>query len=229
LNEQLLSLQEQERSELARELHDEVSPFLFAINIDAASASRLLAQDHTGEARDHVQSIVEAIRHIQQQVRRMLGRLRPIGLEELGLPDAIENIVDFWRRRRPEIRYEIAISAECDGLQGLAAVTICRIVQEALSNAVRHADPQLITVAIDHDRSARHDRDEIMVEVADDGRGNGEPHRIGYGLLGITERVKAMGGRLTLSNKAGAGFAVTAMLPYPWAVERVPAPRQSVE
>jgi len=227
LNEQLLTLQEQERSDLAGDLHDEVSPFLFAINIDAASAARLLAQDRTIEARDHVQSIAEAVRHIQQQVRRMLGRLRPIGLEELGLPEAIENIVVFWRRRRPEIHYEVAVSAECDDLPELAAATVCRIVQEALSNAVRHADPRLITVAIGRDRNTRQERDEIIVEVADDGRGMGEPNRIGYGLLGISERVKAMGGRLTLCNRPAAGFAVMAALPCPRAVERVLASVQA--
>lgn len=229
LTEQLVTLQEQERSDLARDLHDEVSPFLFAINIDAASASRLLAQERTSDARDHVQSIAEAVRHIQQQVRRMLGRLRPIGLEELGLPEAIENIVGFWRRRRPEIRYQVAVSAECDGLPELQAATICRIVQEALSNAVRHADPKLITVAIDRDCTTRHDRDEIVVEVADDGRGMGEPNRIGYGLLGIGERVRATGGRLTLSNGLGAGFAVTAMLPCPRTADCGLAPAPAAE
>ncbi|MGH7063650.1 MAG: histidine kinase, partial [Stellaceae bacterium] len=104
LNEQLLTLQEQERGELARDLHDEVSPFLFAVNTDAASASRLLAEARNAEADEHIQSIADAVSHIQQQVRRMLGRLRPVGLDDLGLAAAIENLVAFWRRRRPQIR-----------------------------------------------------------------------------------------------------------------------------
>ena len=116
LNEQLLTLQEQERSDLARDLHDEVSPFLFAINVDAATASRLMREGRATEARGHVQSITDAVRHMQRQVRSMLGRLRPIGLTEFGLREAIENTVGFWRRRRPEIRYEVTISAECDDL-----------------------------------------------------------------------------------------------------------------
>ena len=116
LNEQLLTLQEQERSDLARDLHDEVSPFLFAINVDAATASRLMRGGRATEARGHVQSITDAVRHMQRQVRSMLGRLRPIGLTEFGLREAIENTVGFWRRRRPEIRYEVTISAECDDL-----------------------------------------------------------------------------------------------------------------
>jgi two-component system, NarL family, sensor histidine kinase UhpB len=215
LNEQLLTLQEQERSDLARDLHDEVSPFLFAINIDAASASRLLNDGRADEARDRVQSIADAVRPMQRQVRSMLGRLRPVGLDEFGLREAIENMIAFWRQRRPEIRYQLAISTECEGLGELVGLTICRIVQECLSNAVRHAGPTLITVSVD-----REDAD-VRVEVADDGGGMPEPRRPGYGLVGIGERVKAIGGSLSFSNKPGQGFAVAAVLPC--ASEQQPA------
>jgi two-component system, NarL family, sensor histidine kinase UhpB len=207
LNEQLLTLQEQERSELARDLHDEVSPFLFAINIDAASASRLLNDGRADEARERVQSIADAVRPMQRQVRSMLGRLRPIGLDEFGLREAIENMIAFWRQRRPEIRYQLAISAECEGLGELLGLTICRIVQESLSNAVRHAGPTLITVSVDRENA------DVRVEVADDGGGMPEPRRPGYGLVGIGERVKAIGGSLSFSNKPAQGFAVAAVLP----------------
>jgi two-component system, NarL family, sensor histidine kinase UhpB len=208
LNELLLTLQEQERNELARDLHDEVSPFLFAIAVDVASAARLLSAGRATEARDHVQSIADLIRPMQRQVRSMLGRLRPIGLEEFGLREAIENMIAFWRRRRPEIRYQLVVSTACDGLGEFVGRTICRIAQESLSNAVRHADPSLITVSVD-----RHG-EEVRVEITDDGRGMSESSRPGYGLVGIGERVRAMGGSLTFSNKPGEGFAVTAVLPY---------------
>jgi two-component system sensor histidine kinase UhpB len=207
LNEQLLTIQEQERTELARDMHDEVSPFLFAINIDAASASRMLSEGRTAEAREHVQSITDAVRPMQRQVRSMLGRLHPIGLEEFGLREAIENMIAFWRRRRPEIRYQLVVSADCERLSQLTSRTICRIVQESLSNAVRHGDPALITVSIDHQS------EEVRVQITDDGRGMSEPSRLGYGLVGIGERVRAMGGRLTLSNEPGKGFAAAAVLP----------------
>ena len=207
LNEQLLTIQEQERSELARDLHDEVSPFLFAINIDAASASRMLSEGRTAEARGHVQSITDAVRPMQRQVRSMLGRLHPIGLEEFGLREAIENMIGFWRRRRPEIRYQLVVSVDCERLSQLTSRTICRIVQESLSNAVRHADPTLITVSIDCQSA------EVWVQITDDGRGMSEPGRLGYGLVGIGERVRAMGGRLTFCNEPGKGFAAAAVLP----------------
>jgi len=222
LNEQILNLQEEERGELARDLHDEVSPYLFAINIDAATASRLLNEGRATAADQHIQSIADAVRHMQRQVRRMLGRLRPIGLAEFGLRDAIENVVAFWRRRRPEIRYQVVVSGECEGIGGLVGTTICRIVQEAVSNAVRHAEPRLVTISIQRERNIGQDRDEVRVTVADDGAGMREPSRLGFGLVGISERVGAVGGRLTFSNRSGAGFAVTAVLPSERARDQVP-------
>jgi two-component system, NarL family, sensor histidine kinase UhpB len=224
LNEQLLSLQEEERADFARDLHDEVSPFLFAINVDAATASRLIAQHRPTESLDNIQSIAEASRQAQDRVRRILGRLRPIALEELELSEAIENIVGFWRRRRREIRFLVRISPECENLPDLAGMTVCRIVQEALSNAVRHADPQVIAIAIDGHCGSRHDGGAITVEITDDGRGMEEPNRVGYGLLGIGERVNAMGGRLTLSNPPGGGFVVSAVLSCPPTTDRQLSP-----
>jgi len=207
LNEQLLTLQEQERSELARDLHDEVSPYLFAIAADAASASRLLNEARTSAAGENVQAIADAVRQMQRQVRQMLSRLRPVGLAEFGLRGAIENLVAFWRRRRPEIAFEIAISTECEDLGDLVGVTICRIIQESLSNAVRHAAPSLIKIGVERDR------EDVRVVVTDDGRGMRESSRLGYGLVGISERVGAIGGSLSFSNKCGEGLTVMAVLP----------------
>jgi two-component system, NarL family, sensor histidine kinase UhpB len=217
LNERLLTLQEEERGELARDLHDEVSPYLFAINADAATASRLIADGRARDAAAHVGSIAEAVRHMQRQVRRMLARLRPIGLAEFGLREAIENVVAFWRRRRPEIRYEVTISPECEDLTDVIGTAICRIAQEALSNAVRHAEPELVTIAIERERDVETGRDEVRLTVSDNGRGMREPERLGYGLVGITERVSALGGGLSFSSQSEEGFAVIAALPYPQA------------
>lgn len=229
LNEQLLTLQEQERNALARDLHDEVSPYLFAINIDAATTHRLLQEGHSSEACGHLHGISEAVRHMQRQVRIMLGRLRPIELTDFGLIEQIENIVAFWRRRCPEIRYQVAVSAGCEGVGEPVSTTICRIIQECLSNAVRHAGPTIIMVSVYRSRDDHDGRGQVRVEVADDGLGMRDPSRMGYGLLGISERVKAIGGELTFSNRSAAGFALSVLLPFAAEHEEVAASSQGGE
>jgi signal transduction histidine kinase len=145
----------------------------------------------------------------------MLGRLRPVGLAEFGLNAAIGNIVEFWRRRHPQIDYRVTISPNCEGLGEVIDSTIYRIVQEALSNAVRHGQPTMITVSVGracHGEDSRHD---VVIEVFDDGHGMDDSAGVGYGLIGMSERVRVMGGRLALSPRPGAGLAVKAVLPSP--------------
>jgi two-component system, NarL family, sensor histidine kinase UhpB len=214
LNEQLLTLQEEERGELARDLHDEVSPYLFAISADAATASRLLAEARAKDAAEHILSISEAVRYMQRQVRRMLDRLRPVGLAEFGLREAIEYLVAFWRRRCPEIRYEVMIAPGCEDLGGLVGTAACRIIQEALGNAVRHAEARRVRIAVERNSDTEAD-DVVRVTVIDDGHGAPEPVRLGYGLVGIRERVDAIGGQLSFSTGSGEGFTVIAVLPAP--------------
>jgi two-component system sensor histidine kinase UhpB len=228
LNEQLLTLQEDERSRLARDLHDEIGPFLFAINVDAANIVRQIDAGRLAPIRSHVQSIAEAVGHMQKQVRSMLGRLRPIGLAEFGLAEAIGNLIEFWQRRYPDIVFRFEIAPETESFGELIDPTIFRVVQECLSNAVRHSQPTGITVSIGQERGARDDHEEVVVSVADNGQGMTAPSGTGYGLLGMSERVKAMGGTLTIASQPGAGLTVTAAIPYPPAgsptgIERVAA------
>ncbi|HEY7991158.1 MAG TPA: histidine kinase [Stellaceae bacterium] len=210
LTGELLTLQEQERGDIARDLHDEVGPLLFGINVDAANISRALANGGTGTVAEHLRSITEAVGHMQRQVRDMLGRLRPIGLEEFGLAAAIENLVEFWRRRHPEIAYEVEIGDDMDGFGESTDLVIYRIVQEGLSNALRHGRPSRVGIEIVRDEAAA-----IVVRVADDGGGCDGGAAPGYGLLGMSERVKNAGGRFVIDSVTGRGLIVTAVLPPP--------------
>ena len=211
LNEELVGLQQQERSDLARDLHDDVGPYLFAINVDASNITRHLREGKLTAITGHAAAIAEAVRHLQEQVRRMLARLRPIGLAEFGLADAIANLVEFWRRRRPEIDYrlDMAPSAQCFG--DVIDTTIFRIVQEAVNNAIRHSAPSAICINICLARTEG--REVVKVTVTDDGRGAAVGPIMGYGLLGISERVKAIGGSLDLVSASGEGFTLAAAIP----------------
>ncbi len=211
LTGELLTLQEQERGDIAHDLHDEVGPFLFGINVDVANISRAVQAGRAGQIAEHLRSITDAVGHMQRQVRDMLGRLRPIGLEEFGLAAAIDNLVEFWRRRNPDIRYRVDIADGVESFGETIDLVIFRIVQEGLSNSIRHGQPTRVGVAVE--RGAV--EGPIVVRVEDDGGGIENDAALGYGLLGMTERVKAVGGRLSIDSKPGSGLTVTAVLPSP--------------
>jgi two-component system sensor histidine kinase UhpB len=218
LTGELLTLQEQERGDIARDLHDEVGPFLFAINVDTANIAGAVEARRIDEVPRHLRSIGEAVVHLQRQVRDMLGRLRPIGLEEFGLAAAIGNLVDFWRRRHPQIQYDVAVADTLGGFGEATDRVIYRIVQEGISNAVRHGRPRHIAVSIAARADAPGYPGAIVVRVEDDGGGIDAGIDTGtgpgYGLLGMSERVKALGGRLTIDSRNGEGLTVTALLPW---------------
>jgi len=213
LNEQLLTLQERERGEIARDLHDEVGPHLFAINIDAAGVARLLADGRTAEASGQLRLITEAVGHVQHELRGIVRRLRPVGLAEFGLRDAIGDMIEFWRRHHPDVEFRVVIGPDCEALGDLVDTTIYRIVQECLSNALRHGRPTIVAVGIERSVGDAPDRDRIMLEVSDDGPGLADAAGAGFGLRGMAERLRAIGGNLALRSKPGDGLIVTAELP----------------
>jgi two-component system sensor histidine kinase UhpB len=209
LHAQLLSLQEEERAELARDLHDEVGPFLFAASVDVASMPALLASGRSHEADARLAAVAEALAHIQRHIRAILFRLRAPGVGAVGLNDAIGTLVAFWRRRHPGIAFALEVTADDDTLTEAVRATACRVVQEGLCNAVRHGCPAHVEVSVTRDGDA------IVVRIIDDGVGAGDGGVVpGHGLLGMRERVRAQAGTLAIAGRAGGtGLAVTARLP----------------
>jgi two-component system sensor histidine kinase UhpB len=214
LHEQLSSLQEEERAELARDLHDEIGPFLFAVSVDVAAIPALADSGDHAEIVERAGAIRDAVAHLQRQVRSLLGRLRPVGHLEFGLIQAIENLAGFWRRRYPGIEIEVAVAAPADSLGDPLDSTIYRLVQEGLSNAVRHGRPNRIGVTVELAPSG-----DILVAVRDDGGGLADPSRRGsglggLGLVGMAERVAQLGGAVEMCNLAdGSGAILSARLP----------------
>jgi two-component system sensor histidine kinase UhpB len=209
LQEQLLTLQEEERADLARDLHDEVGPFLFAAGIDATCIPALLQAGRVPEAEERADAIRESVAHIQTQIRSILGRLRPLSFGAVGLADAIGNLVAFWQDRHPNIDFMLDMAVEDDLLTESARATLCRIVQESLCNAVRHGAPARIEISVIREAA------DVVVSVADDGAGPGAAGVTpGFGLVGMQERVRAQAGTLAIAARTGGrGLAVTARLP----------------
>jgi two-component system sensor histidine kinase UhpB len=211
LENQLRTLQDEERADLARDLHDEIGPQLFAVNVDAAMARRLIAEGHAQEAGQQLDSIQAAVGHTQRLVRDILGRLRPTELIELGLKGAIEALVGFWSARQPGIAFSVQVpDDEALPLGEDVRETVYRVVQEALNNAVRHGRPGRIEIAV-----ARAMDGDIEARVSDDGAPNGKPEGVGFGLRGMRERVAAMGGQLTIGRDAGGWTVAARLAPFP--------------
>ncbi|MFI4935798.1 MAG: histidine kinase [Caulobacterales bacterium] len=207
LEEQILTLQDEERADIARDLHDEIGPQLFAANVDATMAAGLIAAGRAEPALTQIRSIQTAIAHMQRLVRDILGRLRPTRLVELGLSAAILDLTEFWRARRPEVRFETHLPTDEAGISESLQETVYRLAQESLSNAVRHGAPTLISVTVARTLA------ELRVEVINDGAPAGAGGARGYGLTGMAERVAEAGGRLDAGPAASGGWRVAAVMP----------------
>jgi two-component system sensor histidine kinase UhpB len=212
LAERIVSLQDAERREIARELHDEFGPYLFALRAHATSLVRLANAPEPDIAAlgKHGGDILQQVNELQQFNRRVLKRLRPVGLDELGLVEALGALLRLWREAHPAVVVEMAISPSLSETGETAELTIYRIVQEALTNVFRHADASRVDVTVE---PAPGQGRCVLVRVSDDGGGLPADHRLGLGLTGMRERVLALGGAVSVAS-TDSGVTVEAIVPY---------------
>jgi two-component system, NarL family, sensor histidine kinase UhpB len=218
LAERAVSLQDAERKEIARELHDEFGPYLFALRAHVSSLLRMadMREPYAEVLRKHGDAILAQVNALQQFNRRVLERLRPVGLAELGLRDAIGALVRLWRESHPGVIIETAISQSLGETGETADLTIYRTVQEALTNVFRHASATSVDVIIEPAKqranTGRGDCGCALVRVRDNGSGLKPDTRLGFGLTGMRERIAALGGTLTVASSDG-GVVVEAVVP----------------
>lgn len=207
LQQQILSIQEEERTGIARDLHDEVGPYLFAIQVDA----NMVAKSSEPETRVLAGRIREAALHVQNHVKEILRQLRPVSSLDFGLEPAIADLTAFWSRRHPKILFQRNIASVPD-LERRAEDAIYRVIQESISNAVRHGAPRHIQITV-ADKG-----DHVQLLVEDDGGGLKPGVDTGmslgqHGLAGMRERLQALGGRLDMEEIPGHGVRIRACLP----------------
>jgi len=206
LSQQLVATQEEERRKLSRELHDHVGQMLTALRMELGRIDRLRTHTDTrvGAAVAECRQLVDDMVHL---VRDLALGLRPSMLDDLGLQPALEWLArDF--ARRSNVRVALEFSGALDDLTDLHRTCIYRVVQEALTNCVRHARATAIRVVV----SAT--ADSLDVSVSDDGIGLDPTRRAsGFGLRGIEERVRELGGSVTLLSEAGQGAMLSIRLP----------------
>jgi signal transduction histidine kinase len=206
-----LRVQEAERQRLARELHDELGQYLNAIKLDAVAlrAPELTPERTVAAGRQ----IIQSVDHVHRAVADMIRRLRPVGLDDLGLAAALEACVDGLRRRLPDVNFELALGGELDNLGEAHNLAVYRLVQEGLTNAVRHSGAGNVQVSVQRVQGPAGAAC-VTLRIVDAGRG-AAPGSLqwGFGLRGMQERAELLGGSLSLDTAPGAGFAVSASLP----------------
>lgn len=198
-----------ERRRLAAEIHDTLAQGLTGIiaqlQVVAATADPALARAHTDRA-------VALARHSLGEARRSVHNLSPVALADDGLPDALKKTVTEWRERTG-VQARFTVTGTAEQLHDEVAATLLRIVQEALSNAARHADAGRVGVTLSYMG------DEVTLDVRDDGRGF-DPLAVpvrarggGFGLDGMRARAERIAGSLTVEAEPGHGTAVSARVP----------------
>lgn len=208
LARQLMTAREDERRALARDLHDEIGQSLTALSVTAAHLARNASDIDPATAAECGRDLRRDIRSCHSQLRNMLKSLRPHGLDADSLGEALRELVDHWRQRETGIDFALELPAAFPDIDEMAALTLYRVVQEALTNVVRHSGAHQCRVVI-------HTVDtEIRADIEDDGAGLPEagPARRG-GLLGMAERLEMAGGELKLGQRSGGGVHLMAFLP----------------
>jgi two-component system sensor histidine kinase UhpB len=213
LAQENLRIQEVERKHLARELHDEFGQYLNAIKLDAVAIGESRGSDAKFST-DAAMAIIRTVDHIHGAVSEMIARLRPVGLDELGLIAAIEHSVDHWRQRLPDTRFVLSVRGDFAGLGEPLNLTVYRLIQEGLTNIYKHANAQQAEIALERLTSGAGGMDEIHLTVADDGCGMQPGLRNSrFGLHGMRERVEIVGGTFVLTSEPGRGLRFVARMP----------------
>ena len=208
LTQQLITLQEEERKNLARELHDEFGQCLTAINTDASVISKVADKKYP-ELKESALAISQLSRHLIEMVGGLLQQLRPGILDELGLAPALVDLVDTWKSRHKDIHCDIKLSGIKEYLNEAISVAIYRLVQESLTNVTRHAEATEVQIEIFS--LTQIDKEGLQIIVRDNGKGFVTEHTSGFGLPGMRERVEGLGGTFTI--KSNKGTEIKAWIP----------------
>ena len=212
LTRKLQDIREQERRELALEIHDELGQVLTAVKMDIGLMERVLE----GWGKAYLSSLlperVVSLKSLADQAiattRQLTTRLRPEVLDRLGFGSAIDWLVEHWTQRSG-IACRVTIDSHLREISDPLAITLFRVTQEGLTNIAKHARASSASIRLDHEPRG------ILFEIGDDGVGmSGEASRKdSFGLLGVRERVEALDGTLAIITKPGGGTLLRVEIP----------------
>lgn len=216
LSANIQQIREEEKTRIARELHDDLGQLLTALKIDTTRFEQTLAGKLDPSSMDALRNIYGLIDQLVGSVRRIAADLRPVMLDDLGPIPAID-----WFIHEFSARHGIAVNAQLDpneiAFNRDSGTEVFRMVQEGLTNVARHSGASAATIEIARDEPF------CIVKISDNGRGaqpDARRSRKSFGLLGMRERAARLGGELSIATAPGEGFALTVTLPL--AVVEVP-------
>jgi two-component system sensor histidine kinase UhpB len=224
LNHQLITVQDDERRNIALELHDEVGPCLFGLKAAASSISTVAGTpEDTGRRRatECAREMLTIIERMQTMNRGLLNRLRPMALGHVPLENMLSELVQDRARQQPDIAFSFSGDRLSNSYGDSVDLTIYRCTQESLTNAIKHADAKRIDVGLTeagdkggHDEGADRQRlRHLNLVIRDDGHGFEPTEPIGFGFLGMQERVQALGGQYSVESEIGRGTCVRIAIP----------------
>ncbi|SDS41166.1 PAS domain-containing sensor histidine kinase [Opitutus sp. GAS368] len=209
LSDRILEVQEQERTRISRDLHDEVGQALTAINVNLAVMQKSLAEAPP-EVTQRIADTRQLLEQTMETVHRFSRELRPAMLDDLGLLPALRSYLKSFTERTG-----IAVRLAAEGAEGVARLDaerktlVYRVVQEGLNNTAKHAQARQVTVTLTELPQR------VQLEVRDDGRGfapDAATNRLG--LLGIAERVRLVNGEFAVESTPGQGTALRIIIPF---------------
>lgn len=212
----LMAEREEERKLLARELHDDIIQDLLSVNYGLEDIASQLQAQADNPARPEIDELRATLRQLIVDLRRICGNLRPPTIDSLGLGAAIQSYAQDWSERTG-IAFKLEIAPDLGRLPEDTELSVFRIVQEGLRNIRKHSDATAVTLRLEP-TSPRN----LRISLCDDGRGMPDSFDLTtlitqghYGLLGVSERVALLGGRLQLRNQPGGGLSLEIEIPHP--------------
>lgn len=212
----LLTERETERKHLARELHDDTIQDLLSLNYQLEEIVSLVENGDAATLISEVEDVRFHIRQMVSNLRGICGDLRPPTIDSLGLGAALQSYTHSWRERTG-IEIELTLSDNLGRLLETIELSIFRIVQEGLNNTWKHSEATHVKVSLSQISPRM-----LQITIVDNGKGLAEDFDLAtlsrsghYGLLGISERVALLGGRLSFRNQLGGGLILRAEIPHP--------------
>lgn len=242
---QLITVQEDERREIANELHDEASPCLFGIMANAMSVERLTERRHdrkSMEVKSHIGEILKITQRLKTMNRAMLKKLRPVALGRVALPALVEDLIGELQNRYPEVSLSPSIKTRSASYGETVDLTVYRCIQEGVTNAIRHGKADTVRVELfekrrlnganganghhgnpksnSHAANGMGDSQTLQLIIHDDGCGILPDTAFGFGLTVMRERINALGGSCAIQSAPAHGATLRVSIPITSAAAR---------